>query len=91
MTCCTEGDLCPNRPAPNTHNVIEYLGMVTSLHAYVRIEIARGLDDGLGKAGMSKVRVPSLSRSLITIFRRRCDQTKNKALPLGRGGYSQLG
>ena len=59
-------------------------------HAYVRIEIARRLDGGLGMAGMSKVRVPSLSRSLITIFGRRCDQTKNKTLPLGRGGYVAL-
>jgi hypothetical protein len=33
MTCCTEGGPYPNRPAPNTHNVIEYLGMVTSLVA----------------------------------------------------------
>ena len=31
MTCCTEGRPCPNRPVPNTHNGIKYLGLVTSL------------------------------------------------------------
>jgi len=27
----TEGEPCPNRPAPDTHNVIKYSGVVTSL------------------------------------------------------------
>ena len=31
MTCCTEGEPHPNQPVPNMHNVIKYLGLVTSL------------------------------------------------------------
>ena len=34
MTCFTEGELCPNRPVPNTHKVIKCSGLVTSLVSF---------------------------------------------------------
>ena len=49
MTCCSEGEPYPNRPAPNTHNVIKYSGLVTSLRRYV-LKVFCGIFMALARA-----------------------------------------